>query len=152
MELILQKDVDRLGKAYDLVKVKDGYAFNYLLPQKLAVPATEGKKKRIEADKKAYDKKEGNRLKSAQDLVTKLEEVSITISVKVDEVDHMYGSVTSQVIAEKLAAEGFKVNKKDVRLEHPIHELGVFAVKVHVHGELEANVKVWVVKEEAVSA
>ncbi|MFH0921210.1 MAG: 50S ribosomal protein L9 [Fibrobacterota bacterium] len=147
MDVILQKDVAGLGKAFELVKVKDGYAHNYLIPNKLAYPATEGKKQRLVLDKKNYERKEASHLKEAEALAQKLSEVSVTITVKVDEADHLYGSVTTQLIAEKLAAEGYTVNKKDIRIEEPIKALGVYNVKVHVHAELTAAVKVWVVKE-----
>jgi len=147
MEVILQKDVDRLGKAFELVKVKDGYALNYLIPHKLALKATEAKKQRLVFDKKNHERKEAAHLKDAEALVKKLAEVSVTISVKVDEADHLYGSVTPQLISEKLEAEGYRINKKDIHIEEPIKALGVYNVKAHVHGDLTADVKVWVVKE-----
>ena len=147
MEVILQKDVDRLGKAFEIVKVKDGYALNYLLPRKLAQIATAGNRKRIDAGKKTYERKEATLIKNAQDLVKKLEEVSVTITVKVGEADQLYGSVSSQLIAEKLAAEGYNINKKDIKMDEPIKALGVYSVKVHVHQGITADVKVWVVKE-----
>jgi large subunit ribosomal protein L9 len=147
MEVILQKDVDRLGKAFDVVKVKDGYALNFLMPQKLALPATEAKKKRLALDKKNFERKEVSKLKDAEALAKKLEEVSITITVKVDDADHLYGSVTPQIVGEKLAAEGYNINKKDIHIDEPIKALGVYNVKVHVHQDLTAEIKVWVVKE-----
>jgi large subunit ribosomal protein L9 len=147
MEVILQKDVDRLGKAFELVKVKDGYALNYLIPNKLALKATEGKKKHLVLDKKNFERKAASLLKDAELLAKKLQEASVTITVKVDEADHLYGSVSPQIVAEKLAAEGFDINKKDILIEEPIKALGVYNVKVHVHASLTAEVKVWVVKE-----
>ena len=147
MEVILQKDVDRLGKAFEIVKVKDGYALNYLVPRKLAQIATAGNKKRIQVSKKSFERKEELLVKNARDLAKKLEEVSVTVTVKVGDADQLYGSVTPQVIADKLAAEGYDINKKDVKIEEPIKALGVYSVKVHVHQTISADVKVWVVKE-----
>jgi len=147
MEVILQKDVDRLGKAFDIVKVKDGYALNYLIPRSLARLATLGNKKRIEADRKKFSRKEAALLKSAEEMVKKLEETSITITVKTGDGDHLYGSVSSQLISEKLSAEGFAINKKDIVLPEAIRTLGVYNVKVRLHHGISAEVKVWVVKE-----
>jgi large subunit ribosomal protein L9 len=147
MEVILQKDVDRLGKAFEVKSVKDGYAINFLLPQKLAVIATEGKKKRIEQDRKAFERKEAARVKDASATAKKLEELSLTITMKAGDEDKLYGSVTSQVVADKLNKEGFAVNKKDVLLDEPIKALGVYTVKVNLHHSVSADVKVWVVKE-----
>ncbi len=152
MEVILQKDVDRIGKAFTIVKVKEGFALNYLLPQKLAVVATAGAKERIEADIKAHERKEIARRKDAAAMAKKLEDVSVTISVKVDESDKLYGSVNSQLIAERLAAEGYTIPKKDIILEEHIRALGVYPVKVNLHNDVTAEIKVWVVKEEAVEA
>ncbi|OGJ96466.1 MAG: 50S ribosomal protein L9 [Candidatus Raymondbacteria bacterium RifOxyC12_full_50_8] len=147
MEVILQKDVDRLGKAFDLVKVRDGYALNYLLPLKLAVLAAEGRKKRIELDRKTYERKQAQIMQSAQDIAKKLEELSVTISVKVGEGEKMYGSVTAQAIADKLAKEGYEIAKKDIRIKEPIRSIGVYNVPVKVHVTITAELKVWVVKE-----
>jgi large subunit ribosomal protein L9 len=147
MEVILQKDVDRVGKAFDVVQVKDGYAINFLIPQQLAVIATPGKKQRIERDKKAFERKEGTRVQNAEQLAKKLEELSITITVKVGEADKMYGSVTPQMIAEKIAKEGYNIHKKDIRLEEPIKALGVYNIQAHLHRDVTADLKVWVVKE-----
>ena len=109
MEVILQKDVDRLGKAFEVKSVKDGYAINFLLPQKLAVIATEGKKKRIEQDRKAFERKEAARVKDASATAKKLEELSLTITMKAGEEEKLYGSVTSQVIAENSEFDSFEV-------------------------------------------
>ncbi|MBL8027261.1 MAG: 50S ribosomal protein L9 [Fibrobacteres bacterium] len=152
MEVILQKDVDRLGKAFEMIKVKEGYALNYLLPRKLAVIATAGAKARIEADKKAHDRKEITRKRDAAALAKKLEDVSVTITVKVGEADQLYGSVTTQTIADRLAAEGHQIAKKDILLEEPIRSLGVYNVKINLHSDIVGEVKVWVVKEESTEA
>ncbi len=147
MEVILQKDVERLGKAFEIVKVKDGYAMNYLVPRKLAQIATDGNKKRIQLSKKSHERKEAVLIKNAHEMAKKLEEVSVTITVKVGDADQLYGSVSPQLISEKLAAEGFNINKKDIRMDDTIKALGVYTVKVHVHQDITADIKVWVVKE-----
>lgn len=147
MEIILQKDVDRLGKAFEVVSVKDGYAMNYLIPRKLGVIATAGKKKRIEQDRKSFERKEAHLVQKATELAKKLEELSLTITMKAGEGDRLYGAVTSAVIAEKLAKEGFNISKKDVLLDEPIKALGVYTVKVNLHQNVSADAKVWVVKD-----
>jgi large subunit ribosomal protein L9 len=150
MEVILQKEVDRLGKAFEMVKVKEGYALNYLLPRKLAVIATPGAKARIEADKKAHERKEITRRKDAAAMAKKLEDVSVTVTVKVGEADQLYGSVTTQTIADRLVAEGYEIAKKDIMLDEPIRALGVYNVKVNLHNDVVGEIKVWVIKEETV--
>ncbi|OGS35540.1 MAG: 50S ribosomal protein L9 [Elusimicrobia bacterium RIFOXYB2_FULL_49_7] len=149
MEVILQKDVDRLGKAFELVQVKDGYAQNFLFPGKLALPATVGKKQRIEADRKAYARKSESLAKQAAETAKKFEELSLTIQMKAAEGDKLYGSVTTQVLSEKLALAGYSIPKQDILLEEPIKALGVYSVKVNLHQNVTAEVKVWVVKEDA---
>ena len=147
VEMILMQDVKELGVAGQVVKVANGYARNYLLPNKLAAPVTEGTRRQLaklqvqrEAEKKAATEK-------ARDLAAAIQKGSYTITVKVGEGEKMFGSVTSGDILKVLAAQGFELDKHAVELEEPIKELGVFEVKVKVHPEVEALIKVWVVQE-----
>jgi len=147
MDVILRQDVEKLGNAGDLVTVKNGFARNYLLPHGLAYAATEGNKKRLEAEAKVRVKKAGAQLGVAHELAAKLEAVSLTFTMKAGEGDKLFGSVTAADIADRLHAEGFVVDKKTVELPEPIKALGVYKVPVRLHHEVKPEVRVWVVKE-----
>jgi len=148
MEIILKKDYENLGKAMEIVNVKDGYARNFLIPNDIAVIATEGNKKRIAETKRVYEKKEAKLRADASELAKKIEQTPCTIAVKVGEEEKIFGSVTSQDIAEFLKKEGFNVEKRFVKLEEPIKQLGVYTVDINLHKGVDAKLKVWVVKEE----
>jgi large subunit ribosomal protein L9 len=148
MQLVLIKDQENLGKAMDVVTVKDGYARNFLIPNGVAVPATEGNKKRVAESKRITDVREGKKQKEAHVLAKKIEQVPCTIPVKVGEEDKIFGSVTAQEIAEFLKKEGFDVDRHGVELEEPIKQLGVYTVTVNLYKGVSAKLKVWVVKEE----
>ena len=147
MEIILREDFETLGKAGEVVSVKDGYARNFLIPKGIAYLANESNKKRYENDVKQQAWRLNRDKKLAEELAVKLENVSCTISVQVGEEDKMFGSVTSQNIAESLATQGFEVDKRKILLEDPIKSLGIYSVPIKLHAEVEATVKVWVVKE-----
>ena len=147
MDVILRQDVEKLGNAGDLVTVKNGFARNYLLPRGLAYAATEGNKKRLEAEAKMRVKQAGAQLGVARDVAAKLELVSLTFSMKAGEGDKLFGSVTAADIAERLHAEGFLVDKKTVELPEPLKALGAYKVPVRLHHEVKPEVRVWVVKE-----
>jgi large subunit ribosomal protein L9 len=149
MEVVLKKDHDKLGKAMEIVNVKDGYARNFLIPEGIAVIATEGNKRAVAESKKHFEKRENKKIKEAQEQAKQIEKVPCTIKVKVGEEDKLFGSVTSQEIADFLIKEGFAVTKRDVELAEPIKQLGVYTVKINLHKEASANLKVWVVKDEA---
>jgi large subunit ribosomal protein L9 len=148
MEIVLIKDYESLGKAMDVLSVKDGYARNFLIPTGVAVPATEGNKHRVAEAKRINDLTEQKKLKEAHVLAQKIEQVPCTISVKVGEEDRIFGSVTAQEIAEFLVKEGYAVEKHNVQLEEPIRQLGVYTVGIKLSRDVSANLKVWVVKEE----
>ncbi|MGL1936948.1 MAG: 50S ribosomal protein L9 [Fibrobacterales bacterium] len=148
MEIILKADVSNLGKALDVVTVKDGYARNFLFPQKLAILATRSAKNMVEKNRAELEARFLKEKESASLLLKKLEEASVTIPVAVGETEQMYGSVTGHQIAESLKKQGFKVEKRQVNLDAPIKQLGVYTVAVKLHAEVEGSVKVWVVKEE----
>jgi large subunit ribosomal protein L9 len=147
MDIILREDFESLGQAGEVVSVKDGYARNFLIPKGIAYLANEANKKRYENDVKQQAWRVNRDKKIAEELAVKLENVSCTISVQVGEEDKMFGSVTSQNIAEVLASQGFEVDKRKILLEDPIKSLGIYSVPIKLHSEVEATVKVWVVKE-----
>ena len=148
MEIVLTKDHKDIGKAMDVLKVKDGFARNFLIPAGIAVPATEGNRKRVAEAKRIAELGEEKRLKEARQRAKKIEQVPCTIPVKVGEEDRIFGSVTAQEIAEFLQKEGFDIAKNNVELEEPIKQLGVYTVTVVLYKDVSAKLKVWVVKEE----
>jgi large subunit ribosomal protein L9 len=149
MEIVLKKDHPSLGKALDVVTVKDGFARNFLFPQGIAVPATEGNKKTVAEARRTQDKRDARKLAEAQELAKKIEKVPCTIPVKVGEEDRIFGSVTSMDIVGLLAKEGYTIDKSAVELAEPIKQLGVYTVNVKLYSTVTAAIKVWVVKEES---
>lgn len=147
MDVILRQDVEKLGRAGELVTVKDGFARNYLLPHGLAYLATDGNRRRLEAESRQRAKQAGAQIESARELAARLEAVSLTFAMKAGEGDKLFGSVTSADVAERLHAEGFAVDKKTVELHEPIKALGVYKVPIRLHHEVKPEVRVWVVKE-----
>jgi len=149
MELILLEDVKDLGKRGERITVKDGHARNYLLPRKMAVPATSrGIKMMQEADRlRAVRELKVHR--EAEELAKALNKVSCTAEVQAGEDDRVFGSVTSADIAELLKAQGFDIDKRKIVIEEPLKALGVYTIPVKLHGDIEAKVKVWVVKQSS---
>ncbi len=147
MDVILREDVDKLGAAGDVVSVKDGYARNYLLPRGLAYPATDGNRRRLEAEHQSRARRADADRAEASEVATRLEAVSLSFTMKAGEGDKLFGSVTSHDVAERLKAEGFAVDKKAVELPEPIKALGVYKVPVRLHPDVKPEVRVWVVKE-----
>lgn len=147
MEIILRKNVEKLGKSGEVLVVSDGYARNFLIPQGFAFKATSGNLKVVEREKEAYQRRKKSEKTSARQLAEKLSNVSCTVSVRVGEDGKMFGSVTSADIAGALEFEGIKIDKKAIELASPIKEIGVFEVSVKLHSEVSVDVKVWIVKE-----
>lgn len=147
MKIILTQDVEKLGKAGDIVKVKDGYARNYLIPNNLCVQATRSNIRMADTLKAAEEKKAHKVENQARALAKKLSDISVTASVKAGEDDKLFGAVTAQIIADLIAEKGISVDKHDILLDEPIKELGVFDVPVKVGAGIKAEIKVWVVKE-----
>lgn len=147
MEVILREDVKSLGKAGELVKVKPGYARNFLLPRGLAYEATEGNRKRILAESKARVARMTEEKGAAEAFAAKLRAVSVTLARKAGEGDRLFGSITAQDIADALAKQGVAVDKRKIELEHPIKTLGSHAVPVRLHHEVQAELRVQVVAE-----
>lgn len=147
MKIILKEDVERLGERGEIITVKDGYARNYLIPQKLALRATPGNMKMFEEEKKQRDVRGNKTRRLADQLAKKLKSVSITAAVSVGEEDRVFGSVTAQTISNLLKDKGFDIDKKKILLEEPIKALGVYTVPLKLHQDVQGKVKVWVVKE-----
>lgn len=145
MEVILREDVQSLGKAGAVVRVKPGYARNFLLPRGLAFEATEGNKKRIAAEGRARDaRREEDRTKAAES-ARSLEALSLTIPAKAGEGERLFGSVTSQDIAAALERAGQPVDKRRIELEHPIKSLGDHKVPIRLHPDVQAMLRITVV-------
>ncbi len=146
-ELILMADVDGLGVEGEIVKVADGYARNFLLPQKKAVAVTAGTKRLVEKKKAERIAREAASLKEAQDLAAQVEKLAISLPVKAGESGQMYGSIGAADILAALEKEGFKFSRKQIELSAPIRSLGTVDVPVKLHAEVSATLKVTVVEE-----
>ena len=147
MELILRDSVPGLGERGDIVKVKAGYARNYLLPKKLAVPATGAMKRVITEENRLREVRDDKVKRSLEETAAKMKDLSCTIVVQAGEEDKLYGSVSASDIAAAVSEQGFEIDQKMVVLEEPIKILGVYTVQVKLHREIEVPVKIWVVKE-----
>jgi large subunit ribosomal protein L9 len=147
MEVILREDVDKLGRRGEIVTVADGYARNYLLPQKLALAGTERNKKWIKHEHVKFEAREVEVRKIAEALAERIKSLEIVISRKVGETEALYGSVTTADIAEALAAKGVEVDRRRLQLDEPIRKIGETDVPVKLHREVAGHVKVRVVAE-----
>ena len=148
MKVILIKDVADLGVLGDKKEVKDGFARNFLIPNKFAIEATDGALRILEKKKQEKQRKEEQLKKEYEQIAGKLKDISCTISMDAGEEDKLFGSVTSEMIAEHLRAEsGAEIDKKQVVLEDPIKALGVYNVEIRLHPEVRTEVRVWVVKK-----
>jgi large subunit ribosomal protein L9 len=147
MEVILREHVDHLGKRGEVVKVADGYARNYLLPRRLALPATAGNKKHVERERRIVEARESQERGLAEALGARLVAIDITIARRVGETEQLYGSVTSGDIADFLKAKGFDVDKRKLILPEAIKAIGDFEVPLKLHRDVTIPLKVQVVKE-----
>ena len=146
MKVILNSNTDNLGRAGDVVNVKDGYARNYLIPREIAVEATTRNVKSLEHQKRviaARFRKEHLKLEA---FAHRINEAAITIPMQVGEEGKLFGSVTNKDVAESLAREGIEVDKRKIRLDDPIKELGEYTVPISVHHDITAHLKLFVVK------
>ena len=147
MQIILMDNVVKLGKVGDVVKVKAGYARNYLLPRELGVPATPSNMKRIEKEKaKRLALYEVNK-KEAQAQADVLSKVSLTVAVEVNDQEKLYGDISESEILKAFENEGKKIEKKSLVIEKAINDLGIFEVGVRLHPEVVAKVRLWVTKK-----
>ena len=147
MEVILKKDVLKIGQAGAVVKVKDGFARNFLIPHGLAIALTSTNLKAVEAQKKQRNLQEEKLKKDAESLKAKLAALSLTIPVLVQEDEALYGSISAHDIVMALKNEGLEIDKSIVILEEPIKALGIYEVPLKLHSEVTAKVKVWIVKK-----
>jgi large subunit ribosomal protein L9 len=147
MQIILMDNVEHLGKVGDVVKVKDGFARNYLLPRQLAMPATPGNIKRIEKEKTVRLAKYEEEKKAALAEAEKLSKVSLTIAVEVNDQEKLYGAISESDILEAFEKEGQKIEKRQLVIEKPVNELGIFEIGVKLHPEAIAKIRLWVTKK-----
>ena len=147
MKIILMENVPKVGKAGEVLEVKDGFGRNYLIPKKLAIAATKKDLDQLEHHRKIIQVKEARRMKDAKAFKEQIEGLSITIPCKVGESDKLFGSVTTMDIAQALRDKEVEIDKRWIKLEEPLKVLGVYTVPVHLEKDIEASLKVWLVKE-----
>lgn len=145
MKVILKNDVPTLGNAGDIINVKDGYARNFLIPKGLAEKAELGSVKAVENLKKALAQQMEKKKKEALKLKDRLLNISCTITRQAGEGEKIFGSVTTRDIEEALKVENIHIDRKNIMLDEPIKQLGIFEVPVKLHKDVEAKIKVWVV-------
>lgn len=147
VEVLLLTDVKGLGKGGDVVRVADGYARNYLIPQQKAAPVTEATRRQLEKRQKELQARLAAEKAAAEALAAKLAQTSCTIPMKTGDKGKLFGSVTAAQIAETLKAQGVELAKNQIQLDEPIRELGVFSVPVKLDAGVTATLKIWVVEE-----
>ena len=147
MQVILTRDVPDLGSAGDVVIVKPGYGSNYLVPKKLAVLATMRNRRQLDHQRRIIEAQVARERAEAATLSRRLEGRPITLTRLVGEDDKIFGSVTAKDIADKLADEGIKIDRRQLQLESPLKALGVYEVGVKLHRDVTSQIKVWVVAD-----
>ena len=147
MEIILRDHVEHVGKRGDVVKVADGYARNYLLPRKLALPATDANRNWIARERKISEAREGEERGAAEALAERLVVLDLQIARKVGDNDTLYGSVTNSDIADLIKDKGFDVDRRKILLPDPLRALGEALVPVKLHRDVTAQLKITIVKQ-----
>ncbi|MDZ4803886.1 MAG: 50S ribosomal protein L9 [Candidatus Eisenbacteria bacterium] len=147
MEIILLEDVGGLGSRGARVNVSPGYARNFLLPKRMAIAADGASGNIFQEAERQRSVRENKSKKAATDVAARLSAVSVTIAMEAGEEDRLFGSVTTADIAEQINAQGFDIDKRKILLDEPLKQLGVYNVSVKIHGDVEAQVKVWVVRK-----
>jgi len=147
VEVLLMDAVPGLGIEGDVVSVADGYARNYLFPKAIASEVTEGKKRQIEKKRIVRLELMKKEQSAAEELAKKFESLSCTIAVKTSEGGKLFGSVTAAQILENVKEQGVSLERKQIKLDAPLHELGVFDVEISLHPEVSTTLKVWIVEE-----
>jgi len=147
MKVILRQDIPDMGKAGQTIEVKTSYGRNFLLPRNLAISATKANLKAIGEIEKQSQIRERKKRREAERTKDQLEKLSLTIEVLVGEEDKIFGSVTSQNVAELLASQGTTVDKRNILLEEPIKSLGVYTIPIKIEKDVIANVKMWVIRK-----
>jgi large subunit ribosomal protein L9 len=148
MEVILREDIAQLGARGEVIKVADGYARNYLIPKRLAVPATPGNKKIVELERQAHLRREAKEKAGAEDLGKMMSGLTVTIAQKAGELDQLFGSVTAKDIAEALEKQNYHIDRRKIHLPDPIKQLGEYKVTIRLHREVPLDITVQVVKED----
>ncbi len=151
MEVILIKDVEKIGKANSVVKVKEGFARNFLFPHNLAKVATPGSLKQLEKDRQVKLAQSDKVKAEFEEVRKRLSGLSLTISALTQEDEKLYGSISAHDIADALKEEGFLIDKNAIELSEPIKSLGIYELPVKLHAEVIATVKLWVVKKSSTS-
>ncbi|MFO7446362.1 MAG: 50S ribosomal protein L9 [Ignavibacteriaceae bacterium] len=147
MKVILRQNYETLGQIGEVVEVKAGYARNFLIPRKIAYLALAGNIRALDEEKKNTAKKVQQELHAAENQATELEKVSVTIPVQVGEEDKIFGSVTTQMIADALKEKGYDIDKRKIDIEEQIKSLGIYGINIKLHTNVNAKIKVWVVRE-----
>jgi len=148
MKVILKNDVENVGRKGDLVNVAPGFGRNFLIPRKLALEVTPSNMKMIEIERQVLKKKVEQERMSCRELITRLNEVTLSFARKAGEKDHIFGSVSAGDIKEALDALGFDVDKKKIILDEPLKRLGNYSVPLKIYHDDKAEIKVAIVKEE----
>ncbi len=147
MQVILQENIPNLGKIGDIVKVKDGYARNYLLPKQKAVLADSKNVRHLEHQKRTVAAKQAKLKGQAEEIAKKMADTTITIARDTADEEKLFGSVTTKDIAEAMRKEGLNIDRHDLTMDSPIKNIGVYDVPVKLHPEVTGSIKVWVVKK-----
>ena len=147
MEVILTKDVEKIGKVGSVVKVKDGFAHNFLFPKSLAIPVTPGNLKKIEQEKQKLAAESEKIKQEALGLKERLDNLSLTIPALAQDDKALFGSITALDISSAIKNEGLELDKGLIQLEEPIKELGIYEIPVKLHPEVSSKLKVWIVKK-----
>ncbi len=147
MQIILREDVPSLGRAGDVVKVAEGYGRNFLLPRKKAVVATPGSLKKLEQEKQAIEVKREKAKKEAEDQAQKIAALTVILEKQAGEEDKIFGSVSTRDIAAALEVQGFKLDRRLIRIKEPLRNVGEHTVEIHLQHEVVASLKIKVVKK-----
>jgi len=148
MEVILREDVEKVGTRGSVVKVADGYARNFLLPKRLAVPASDANRKIVEQEREAYLRREAKVKSESEDLAKLMANVTVTFHQRVGENNHLFGSVTAKDIAEALEAQKYHVERRKIHLDEPIRTLGEHKVTLRLHRDVATEITVIVEAEQ----
>lgn len=147
MKVILRQEFEQLGHVGDVIEVKEGYARNFLIPRNIAYLATASSIQQLEEEKKQHVRALEKEKRTSEKLAAELEKVSVTIQMKVGEDEKLFGSVTSQMIAESLKEKGLTIDKRQIEMDDSIKALGIYTVDVKLPGSVIGKIKVWVVRE-----
>lgn len=148
MDVILLKNVDKLGSEGEIVEVKDGYARNYLIPQGMARMATEGAVKAIREERRQQARKQAHKEEQAEQVAQELEDLNLKIGAKVGEGERIFGTVTNQQVAVELTKHGFEIDRRDIKLDEDVRRLGTYYAQVDLHKEVTAKLTIHVVPED----